>query len=122
VSERREETTEGREEEMRTEKAASVLELRLGNASSHRCRRRDTAGDRLEEVVSVVGSRPFLVSEDVATDVGFARLDEVDVRLHAIGGEGLGEELRDVGIRVETGELREGKEGKSQFRRRDKAE
>lgn len=88
------------------ERGRRLLELRLGDAGTHCCGRRDTAGNGLEEVVHVVGARPLseaeeksqpalgshvaslethlLVSEDVAADLALLGLDDVDVGLHAI--------------------------------------
>lgn len=45
------------------------------------------------------------MSEDVTADLTLTRLDQLDVGLHALSLEGLGEEVADVGVRVETSEL-----------------
>lgn len=45
------------------------------------------------------------MSEDVASNIPLTALDELDIRLHALGCECLGEELADVGVGVETTEL-----------------
>ena len=47
----------------------------------------------------------LLVGQDVAADLALATLDQLDVGLHTLGGERLGEEVADVGVRVETSEL-----------------
>ena len=46
-----------------------------------------------------------MMGEDVAPDLALAALDELDVGLHALGREGLGEEVGDVGVGVEAAEL-----------------
>lgn len=40
--------------------------------------------------------------KNVASDVSLPPLDELDVRLHPLFGERGREEIRDVGVRVET--------------------
>lgn len=45
------------------------------------------------------------MSENVASDVPLATLDELDIRLHALSGERLGKQLADVRVRVQTTEL-----------------
>lgn len=50
-------------------------------------------------------STDLLVSEDVASDVAFSALDELDVGLHALRGERIGEQVADVSVRVKAGEL-----------------
>lgn len=47
------------------------------------------------------------MSEDVAADLAFAALDELDVGLHAGLCEVLGEDVGDVGVGVQTGKLEE---------------
>ena len=47
----------------------------------------------------------LLVGQDVAADLALAPLDELDVGLHALGGERLREEVADVRVRVQTSEL-----------------
>jgi hypothetical protein len=47
----------------------------------------------------------LLVSEDLTPDLLLLGLDEVHVGLHAVDSECLGEEVRDVGVGVETSEL-----------------
>ena len=47
----------------------------------------------------------LLVREHVRADLALPALDELDVGLHALSLEGLGEEVADVGVRVETSEL-----------------
>ena len=50
----------------------------------------------------------LLVGEDVAADLALAPLDELDVGLHALCRERLGERIVDVRVRVETSELVKG--------------
>ncbi len=47
----------------------------------------------------------LLVGQDVAANVPLAPLDQLDVRLHALLGKGLGEQVADVRVRVQAGEL-----------------
>lgn len=54
------------------------------------------------------------MGENVASLVGFGALDEADVSLHALLSEGLGELVRDVGVRVETSEGNELEEANGQ--------
>lgn len=47
----------------------------------------------------------LLVGQDVAADLALAPLDELDVSLHAFGGERLGEQVADVRVGVQAGKL-----------------
>ena len=47
----------------------------------------------------------LLVSEDVASDIAFSALNELDVGLHALRSERLCEQVADVAVRVETSKL-----------------
>lgn len=47
---------------------------------------------------------PFLMSQNVAADVGLGALNEFNIGLHSFFAESLRELVRDVGVRVKSSE------------------
>ena len=84
-------------------------ELVLGNTLAHSSSRRDTAGDSHQQVICVLRATPFLMREHVGAELALLTLDDLDVRLHAVLGEVLREEVADVRVRVQATELRKRK-------------
>ena len=78
-----------------------LLELGLGNTLAH-----GRSGSSLENSVQAsidkVGTRPFLVCQDITADLALLALHQLDVSLHTLLGESSSEQVRDVGVRVET--------------------
>ena len=80
-------------------------ELVFSHTSTHSRGRRDTTSDRLDEAISIVCTAPFLVREDVASNLTLTALHKLNVSLHALLSKVFGEHVRDVRIGMETREL-----------------
>lgn len=76
----------------------------FGISLSHALTSTTSALNSTQDAIKVSSTAPFLMSQDVATELTLASLHNVDVRKHTIGLEAFGELVADCGGAVQAGE------------------
>lgn len=81
---------------------AHLMELLLRHTFTHRTSTAHTTLHHLQQLVDVIGSRPFLVLDHVDAAVHLGLLHQLAIGTHALPAVRLGEGVRDQGRRVQT--------------------
>lgn len=81
---------------------AHLMELLLRHTFTHRTSTAHTTLHHLQQLVDVIGSRPFLVLDHVDAAVHLGLLHQLAIGTHALSAVRLGEGVRDQGRRVQT--------------------